>query len=70
MRSMGAETLMVVMFKAGGVAIVSSIVEKGLEVMGKEEFVGAVKVLSFTGIAYFACKAIYELMNYAGRLFL
>jgi hypothetical protein len=67
---MGAETLMIVMFKAGGVAIVSSLVEKGLELMGKEEFAVGVKVLSFCGIAYFACKAIYELFNYAGRLFL
>lgn len=67
---MGGEILLVKMFQVGGVAVVSAIVDKGLESMEKPVLASLVKVVTFAGIGWIAVTAIADLMTEVARIFL
>ena len=67
---MGAEVLLVKCFQLGGVAIISSLVESGLESMDRKGLANVIKTITLCGIGFMAFGVISELFNYIGGLFL
>lgn len=60
------EAGMVVIFKAGGIAVVSAAVEKTLELMNKEGLAQVVRVVGTVVLIYFVATNAIPLLNGIG----